>query len=391
MAQEDSVRTFSKTAGGGGSPYLQGYLGDAQADRSAIFERALQMSREGREQESFDIARQKEARAERRQAEEEARQRILDERRMKLDSWKMQKEQENQERQLRNEELQAARYDMAQKRQDALEAKALKDEAYQTKAAELSSQIYGLDPHRPDYKDVTKALLSDPSNMAVINSKFGKDVLAIKKQQDQLHGNMVEWLQSAAQKSGYSGDIYELPKTKTGDWDVSANGQIFGNKGILTLAQRQKQAQIEASPEYAAKRAQMQTKIVGDARQQLSFLASQRKEIMKEAGELNERQLMQPEHFLDAKGKKTTDPNQAETAVFLDKKGKPKIKLPESQRQDMLTRLIPLIQTEQGLSAGMMQAMPRKLDEKTALGYFKAAGGNPEEARRLAREDGYTF
>jgi hypothetical protein len=170
----------------------------------------------------------------------------------------------------------------------------------------------------------------------------------------------MQWLQAEAGKYGYQGSVMDLPRTKEGKFDLTPTGSVYGEQGVFTSAGMQKQAQLEASPEYQAKQAQQRTKGTIEARQELGFLSSQRKQIMQEAGELNERQLMNPERFLDEKGRVTKDPATAVTAVFLDKKGRPKIKVPESQRKDIINRLEPIMQAEQEISNRMLQAVPQK-------------------------------
>jgi hypothetical protein len=170
----------------------------------------------------------------------------------------------------------------------------------------------------------------------------------------------MQWLQAEAGKYGYQGSVMDLPRTKEGKFDLTPTGSVYGEQGAFTTAGRQKQAQLEASPEYQEKQAQQRTKGTIEARQELGFLSSQRKQIMQEAGELNERQLMNPERFLDEKGRVTKDPATAVTAVFLDKKGRPKIKVPESQRKDIINRLEPIMQAEQELNNRMLQSMSKK-------------------------------
>jgi len=246
MATEDSPRSMT-TRTAGGSPYLQSFLKPAEEVQGAQFERALQMNRAERENEAFDLAKAKDARMEERQVQQDARQKMMDERTMRLDAWKLQRDQENQERMLSAEERKASYYDLAQRRQDAVDNMKLKDDMLQTKAAELSAQLYSLDPNRPDYRESVKSLISDPENSKILNSKYGKEPLAIQKEQNSIHTNMVEFLETEQKKFGATGSIYDLPKTKNGDWDISPQGQIYGTRGIFTQASKNRQATIEAS------------------------------------------------------------------------------------------------------------------------------------------------
>ena len=300
MATEETARTIT-TRTAGGSPYL-----DALINQS--ISQGIQVAQENRAQKGFDIA-------------------------------------------VRREQL-------AERRQELSELKQLKDEELLTKAAEFENAIDSLDYERPDYADQLSSLTSGYRD--VLNSKYGRQVNQTLKEQNEKRNNTMQWLQAEAGKYGYQGSVMDLPRTKEGKWDLAPTGAIYGEKGIFTTAGRQKQAQLEASPEYQAKQAQQRTKGTIEARQELGFLSSQRKQIMQEAGELNERQLMNPERFLDEKGRVTKDPATAVTAVFLDKKGRPKIKVPESQRKDIINRLEPIMQAEQEISNRMLQTVPQK-------------------------------
>jgi hypothetical protein len=300
MATEETARTIT-TRTAGGSPYL-----DALINQS--ISQGIQVAQENRAQKGFDIA-------------------------------------------VRREQL-------AERRQELAELKQLKDEELLTKAAEFENAIDSLDYERPDYADQLSSLTSGYRD--VLNSKYGRQVNQTLKEQNEKRNNTMQWLQAEAGKYGYQGSVMDLPRTKEGKWDLAPTGSIYGEKGVFTTAGRQKQAQLEASPEYQAKQAQQRTKGTIEARQELGFLSSQRKQIMQEAGELNERQLMNPERFLDEKGRVTKDPAMAVTAVLFDNKNKPKIKIPESQRKDIINRLEPIMQAEQELNNRMLQSMSKK-------------------------------
>jgi hypothetical protein len=325
MATEDTARTMT-TRTAGGSPYL-----DALINQS--ISQGIQVAQENRAQKGFEIAL-------RRQQLEEERAARAEDRQIMRDGWEFK------------------RLEMAEHRQDIADWKQLKDEELQTKAAEFANAVDDLDYERPDYQEQLSSLSNGYRD--VLNSKYGRDVHNIIKAQNAKHNNTMQWLQAEAGKYGYQGSVMDLPRTKEGKFDLTPTGSVYGEQGAFTTAGRQKQAQLEASPEYQEKQAQQRTKGTIEARQDLGFLSSQRKQIMQEAGELNERQLMNPERFLDEKGRVTKDPATAVTAVFLDKKGRPKIKVPESQRKDIINRLEPIMQAEQELNNRMLQSMSKK-------------------------------
>jgi hypothetical protein len=307
MAIEETARTIT-TRTAGGSPYLDALASQSIAYQNQALNQAINIAQEDRAQRGFEMA-------------------------------------------MRREQL-------AERRQELAELKQLKDEELLTKAAEFENAIDSLDYERPDYADQLSSLTSGYRD--VLNSKYGRQVNQTLKEQNEKRNNTMQWLQAEAGKYGYQGSVMDLPRTKEGKWDLAPTGAIYGEKGVFTTAGRQKQAQLEASPEYQAKQAQQRTKGTIDARQELGFLSSQRKQIMQEAGELNERQLMNPERFLDEKGRVTKDPATAVTAVFPDKKGRPKIKIPESQRKDIINRLEPIMQAEQEISNRMLRTVPQK-------------------------------
>jgi hypothetical protein len=325
MATEETARTIT-TRTAGGSPYL-----DALINQS--ISQGIQVAQENRAQKGFEIALRRQQMEEERAARAEDRQAMRDE-------WEFK------------------RLEMAEKRQDIADWKQLKDEELQTKAAEFANAVDDLDYERPDYQEQLSSLSNGYRD--VLNSKYGRDVHNIIKAQNTKHNNTMQWLQAEAGKYGYQGSVMDLPRTKEGKFDLTPTGSVYGEQGAFTTAGRQKQAQLEASPEYQEKQAQQRTKGTIEARQDLGFLSSQRKQIMQEAGELNERQLMNPERFLDEKGRVTQDPAMAVTAVLFDNKNKPKIKIPESQRKDIMNRLELIKQAEQEIFNRKLQTVPQK-------------------------------
>jgi hypothetical protein len=249
------------------------------------------------------------------------------------------------------DEWEFKRLEMAEKRQDIADWKQLKDEELQTKAAEFANAVDDLDYERPDYQEQLSSLSNGYRD--VLNSKYGRDVHNIIKAQNTKHNNTMQWLQAEAGKYGYQGSVMDLPRTKEGKFDLTPTGSVYGEQGAFTTAGRQKQAQLEASPEYQAKQAQQRT-------QEMGFLSSQRKQIMEEAGDLNERQLMNPARLLDENGRVTQDPAMAVTAVLFDNKNKPKIKIPESQRKDIMNRLELIKQAEQEIFNRKLRTVPQK-------------------------------
>jgi hypothetical protein len=300
MATEETARTIT-TRTAGGSPYL-----DALINQS--ISQGIQVAQENRAQEGFDIA-------------------------------------------VRREQL-------AERRQELAELKQLKDEELLTKAAEFENAIDSLDYERPDYADQLSSLTSGYRD--VLNSKYGRQVNQTLKEQNEKRNNTMQWLQAEAGKYGYQGSVMDLPRTKEGKWDLAPTGAIYGEKGVFTTAGRQKQAQLEASPEYQTEQAEQRTRGTIEASKELGVLSSQRKQIMQEIADVNERELMNPVKLLDATGRPTTDESKAVTAVFPDNKGRPKIKVPESQRQSIIKRLTPIIQAEQEISDRMLKSMSQK-------------------------------
>lgn len=335
MATEDTAQTIT-TRTAGGSPYLDSLIQQSVSQ-------AINVAQENRAQKGFEIALRRQQMEEERAARSEDRQAMRDE-------WEFR------------------RLEMAEKRQDIADWKQLKDEELQTKAAEFANAVDDLDYERPDYADQLSSLSSGYRD--VLNSKYGRSVHNIIKEQNQKHNNTMQWLQAEAGKYGYQGSVMDLPRTKEGKFDLTPTGSVYGEKGVFTSSGMQKQAQLEASPEYQAKQAQQRTKGTIEARQQLGFLSSQRKQIMQEIADVNERELMNPVKLLDATGRATTDESKAVTAVFPDNKGKPKIKVPESQRRDIINRLEPIMQAEQEISDRMVESIPQKksLSRPSAMG-----------------------
>ena len=300
MATEDTAQTIT-TRTAGGSPYLDSLINQS-------VNQLLNVAQENRAQKGFEIA-------ERRQA-------------------------------------------LADRRQELDELKQLKDEELQTKAAEFENAVDSLDYERPDYADQLSSLTNGYRD--VLNSKYGRQVNQTLKSQNEKHNNTMQWLQAEAGKYGYQGSVMDLPRTKEGKFDLTPTGSIYGEKGVFTSSGRQKQAQIEASPEDQTEQAEQRTKGTIEASKELGVLSSQRKQIMQEIADVNERELMNPVKLLDATGRPTTDESKAVTAVFPDNKGRPKIKVPESQRQSIIKRLTPIIQAEQEISDRMLKSMSKK-------------------------------
>jgi hypothetical protein len=325
MATEDTARTMT-TRTAGGSPYLDSLIQQSVSQ-------AINVAQENRAQKGFEIAL-------RRQQLEEERAARAEDRQIMRDGWEFK------------------RLEMAEHRQDIADWKQLKDEELQTKAAEFANAVDDLDYERPDYQDQLSSLSNGYRD--VLNSKYGRDVHNIIKAQNAKHNNTMQWLQAEAGKYGYQGSVMDLPRTKEGKFDLTPTGSVYGEQGAFTTAGRQKQAQIEASPEYQTEQAEQRTKGTIEASKELGVLSSQRKQIMQEIADVNERELMNPVKLLDATGRPTTDESKAVTAVFPDNKGRPKIKVPESQRQSIIKRLTPIIQAEQEISDRMLKSMSQK-------------------------------
>jgi hypothetical protein len=319
---------------------------------------------------------------------------------MRLDEWRLQKDQENRERELRSQELQAARYDMAMKRQQAEEDKRLKDEMLQTKAAELSSRIYGLDPNRPDYRDNVKSIISDPANLSILNSKYGREPRAIQKEQDLLHNNMAEFLQSEQKKVGHTGSIYDLPRTQTGEWDLHPEGKIYGQGGIFPEASVKYQAQLqesnrqrEAQAQAAAARgesASYKDAVTGETiritgKKPVDIIYEEAKKWKANPsiyalvpGQSTENLSVKQGSFKDGK---FVENESGDHIYLVDKTSDPIIK----ERIYTLDQWNDLTQKPQKVQRGTT------LDRDTAMRYYNAAGGDKEKARAMAIQDGYTI
>jgi len=221
MATEDSPRSMT-TRTAGGSPYLQSFIQPAEVAQTAQFERALQMERADREQKSFDAGQARALRQEEFQNKElEYRQKAEDRR------------------------IEAA--NLALRKQDAKDALALEEQKRETEASEVAGRIGLLSEASPTFRDDLKKIVSD--NAKVFTSKYAKFPLTEMESKSKQHGDYIGWLSKTAQENGYSGDVYALPKNDRGEFDTTANGQIFGPKGVFTTAFAQKQASDAASIE----------------------------------------------------------------------------------------------------------------------------------------------
>ena len=223
MAKEGATRTFSNRVAGdnssAGSPYLQAFVQPAEVARTAQFERELQMDRNSREQQSFDAGQARALRQEEFQNRElEYRQKAEDRR------------------------LEAA--NLALRKQEAKDALQLEEDKRETEAAEVASQIGRLSEASPTFRDDLKSIVSN--NAKVFTSKYAKFPLERMDVKKKEHGDYINWLSKSAQASGYSGDVYALPKNDMGEFDTTLNGQIFGPKGVFTASFAQKQANEEA-------------------------------------------------------------------------------------------------------------------------------------------------
>jgi len=337
MAREETIAPQSSTIRGT-SPYADTYLSDP-ASRLA---QALEVGREVRAEESQDLA---EARSRR---QEEIQQR--------------QEERANFQQQIENRkaqhqtfmEDQSMKLDQLRQHRQELEDRKISDNAAKEEAsAVIANQISLLDAHRPDYQNKLNEIIAPIESKKLIGSKYGKEILLSKAEKDKEHSEMAKWLQGEAQKYGHAGSIYDLPTTKEGDWDLSPEGKIYGE--VFPAAYKQKREALEATPEYQAQQAKLRTASVVEGRQRLGYLASQKKQEMAEAGDLSERELMQaPDKYLDAKGKPTSKPEDAVTGVYKDKKGKFTRKIDLGVRNNIISRIKPIMQAEQQLSSDML-------------------------------------
>jgi hypothetical protein len=218
MATEDSARGIT-TRTAGGSPYLQSFLQPAEVARTAQFERELQMERNDREQQSFDASQARALRQEEFQNRElEYRQKAEDRR------------------------LEAA--NLAIRKQDAKDALDLEERKRDAEAAEVAGAIGLLNEASPTFRDDLKKLVED--NAKVFTSKYSKFPLAQMEAKKKEHSDFIGWLSNTAKENGYSGDVYALPKNDRGEFDTTANGQIFGSNGVFTSSFAQKQQKDEA-------------------------------------------------------------------------------------------------------------------------------------------------
>jgi hypothetical protein len=213
MATEDSVKSTS-TRTAGGSPYLQSFIAPAEVAQTAQFERELQMDRNERERASFEAGQARALRQEEFQNKElEYRERSEDRR------------------------LEAA--NLAIRKQDAQDALKLQESKRETEASEVAGKIGLLNESSPTVRDDLKKLVEENAN--VFTSKYAKFPLEQLEAKQKGHSDYIGWLSKSAQTSGYSGDVYALPKNDRGEFDTTANGQIFGEKGVFTTAFSQKQ------------------------------------------------------------------------------------------------------------------------------------------------------
>jgi hypothetical protein len=202
-----------------GSPYLQSFIQPAEVAQTAQFERELQMDRNNREQQSFDAAQARALRQEEFQNRElEYRQKAEDRR------------------------LEAA--NLALRKQDAKDALDLEERKRETEASEVAGTIGLLNEASPTFRDDLKKIVSD--NAKIFTSKYAKFPLAEMETKKKEHSDYVGWLSTTAKENGYTGDVYSLPKNDRGEFDTTANGQIFGPKGVFTSAFAQKQLRDEA-------------------------------------------------------------------------------------------------------------------------------------------------
>jgi hypothetical protein len=223
MAKEGATRTFSNRIAGdtraAGSPYLQSFVQPAEVSRTAQFERALQMERSDRELQSLELAQNRALRQEEFQNRELQYRQIVEDRR-----------------------LEAA--NLAIRKQDAQDALKLEEQKRETEAAEVAGKIGLLNEASPTFRDDLKKIVSD--NAKVFTSKYAKFPLAEMEVKKKEHGDYIGWLSNSAKESGYTGDVYDLPKNDMGEFDTTQNGQIFGPKGVFTTSFAQKQAKDEA-------------------------------------------------------------------------------------------------------------------------------------------------
>ena len=342
MATQGAVETFRSSFGGGGSPYAGAYMNTApNLGEDLEFNEATKKMKSVLDVAGFMDAEDKENLAIEKQKQKEAHEKIMDERKFRLDEWRQQKELDAKEREVKAQERQAAYYDLARKKEEAHELRRLKDEELSTRATELGSQIYALDPNRPDYGERIKSIITDPMNMKVLNSRFGKEPRMMQKEQDTAHKNMVSWLQRDAAANGYTGSVYDLPKTKEGEWDLNPSGSIYGETGAFTSARNQMMANQPPQPKPpTAQEIEERAQAAGLIPVGIDPKTGQYKYGTKKGGDnLDE---------LLGGGKKQEEQEAPENG-------------------------------------------PKQLTSAIAMDYLQKAGGDREKAREMARKDGYTF
>ena len=200
MATEDSPRSMT-TRTAGGSPYLQSFIQPAEVAQTAQFERELQMAKEDRAQQSFDLSNAREARMDEESRIKEARLQHKEDRQTErqkfMDDWRMRQEE-------RNAELDTLKF----RHQEALENASLAEKRDETVAAEAIARISSLNPQKLSFGYDARSLMSEDKGLqSALIGKHGKAVKAALDERMESNSNLIKSYQQRAADAGYTGDV----------------------------------------------------------------------------------------------------------------------------------------------------------------------------------------
>lgn len=246
MATEDSVKTTT-TRTAGGSPYLQSFIAPAETARTAQFERELQMTREGREQEKYELAKGSAMREEEAAQIREARMQHKEDRQTQrqqfMDDWRMRQEER------------AADLDMLKFRQmEAKENLGLREMEEQTRAEEAATKFAMLDPNKLSFGYDARNTITDRSVSSALAGKYGSKVKAILDEKMASHDNIIKHFQAQAEEAGLAGDVRQFAD-KTGMMDeVKFSNALESAKTVKAskMAEQQKLEEDAAAMKAAS-------------------------------------------------------------------------------------------------------------------------------------------
>ena len=163
FSSEDTGHTFSKTASGGGSPYLQSYIsGDDNLYKMHVINEAINIAQEQRAQKQFELGARRE---------------------------------------LRNQ----ARENMRLEKHDAI------DNAQFIVESELA------DTDSMNWQDKYAKLMRNHDVIAARSTREGRLAIdSLLKEKVGEHKNYVNWWQNSAKEAGWGGDVRNLPRDKQG-------------------------------------------------------------------------------------------------------------------------------------------------------------------------------